>query len=76
MDCSIIYRILLVFLIISFSHVNAIEFQGKFIQGHFILGQTDPNAKIIIGPHGAAFSNIIFSNPGLHLFELIFQMHF
>ena len=49
MDSSIIYRILLVFLIISFSHVNAIEFQGKFIQGHFILGQTDPNAKIIIG---------------------------
>ena len=49
MDCSIIYRILLVFLIITFSHSNAIEFQGKFIQGHFILGKTDSKAKIIVG---------------------------
>jgi len=49
MDSSIIYRILLVFSIITFSHANAIEFQGKFIQGHFILGKTDPNAKILVG---------------------------
>ena len=49
MDSSIIYRTLSVFLIITFSHVNAIEFQGKFIQGHFILGKTDSNAKILIG---------------------------
>ena len=26
----------------------ALEFQGKFIQGHFIIGKTDPNAKILI----------------------------
>ena len=26
----------------------AIEFTGKFLQGHFIIGQTDPTAKIII----------------------------
>ena len=49
MDSSIIYRIFLVFLIITFSKANAIEFQGKFIQGHFILGKTNPKAKIIIG---------------------------
>ncbi len=49
MDSSIIFRLLLVFLITTFSHVNAIEFQGKFIQGHFILGKTDPEAKITIG---------------------------
>ena len=48
MDSSIIYRIFLVFLIITFSKANAIEFQGKFIQGHFILGKTNPKAKIII----------------------------
>ena len=29
--------------------VKAIEFQGKFLQGHFILGKTDPNAKILVG---------------------------
>ena len=33
------------------------------------------NAKIIIGPHGAAFSNIVFSNPNLHLIEIIPEDH-
>ena len=48
MDCSIIYRFFLVLLILTTSQVKAVEFQGKFIQGHFILGKTEPNAKIII----------------------------
>ena len=26
----------------------AVEFNGKFIQGHFIIGKTDPNTNIII----------------------------
>jgi hypothetical protein len=33
------------------------------------------NAKIIIGPHGAAFTNIIFSKKGLRLVELIPKNH-
>jgi len=33
------------------------------------------NAKIIIGPHGAAFSNIIFSKPGLKLIEFMPKDH-
>lgn len=49
MDSSIIFRLLAVFFILISSHVNAIEFQGKFIQGHFLLGKTNSNAKIIIG---------------------------
>ena len=28
--------------------LNAIEFKGKFLQGHYIVGITDPSAKIII----------------------------
>ena len=48
MDSSIIYRIFLVLLFLT-SPVYAIEFQGKFLQGHFILGLTDPNAKILVG---------------------------
>ena len=48
MDSSIIYRILLIFLIL-FSPAYSIEFEGKFIQGHFILGKTEPNVKILIG---------------------------
>ena len=48
MDCKIITR--LFFLIFCFipTHLVAIEFTGKFLQGHFIIGQTDPMAKIII----------------------------
>jgi len=48
MDSSIIYRLFFVFLIFI-SPVKAIEFQGKFLQGHFILGKTNPKAKIFIG---------------------------
>ena len=48
MDSSIISRIFLVLLFLT-SPVYAIEFQGKFLQGHFILGLTDPNAKILVG---------------------------
>jgi murein DD-endopeptidase MepM/ murein hydrolase activator NlpD len=46
MDCKIIkYSVIL--LLICFK-VNAIEFNGKFIQGHFIVGKTKPSTKILI----------------------------
>ena len=38
----------IVFLIFTLP-VNAIEFQGKFLQGHFILGKTNPQARILVG---------------------------
>ena len=57
MDSSIIYRFLFVFLIFTSTPLQAIEFQGKFIQGHFILGKTDPNAKIIVGKKEVKISN-------------------
>ena len=46
MDSSIIKYILIIFLF-SFK-VSALEFKGKFIQGHFIIGKTDQNTKIKI----------------------------
>ncbi len=46
MDFKII-KYLIIFLLIKFNS-QAIEFEGKFIQGHFILGKTDPRAKIQI----------------------------
>ncbi|MDA9667693.1 M23 family metallopeptidase [Candidatus Pelagibacter sp.] len=49
MDSSIIHRFLLILFIFTASQVNAIEFQGKFIQGHFILGKTNPQAKVLVG---------------------------
>ena len=45
-----IYKIIkffLIFFIFSFK-VSAVEFDGKFIQGHFIIGKTDPDSKIKI----------------------------
>ncbi len=46
MDSKIIKYILIIF----FFNLKAIavEFQGKFIQGHYIIGKTSPGAKIII----------------------------
>ena len=41
-------KILLIIAILFSTNLNAIEFTGKFIQGHFILGKTDPGSKIII----------------------------
>ena len=46
MDSNIIKYTLLIFLF-SFK-VSAVEFNGKFIQGHFIIGKTDPSSKIKI----------------------------
>jgi Membrane proteins related to metalloendopeptidases len=46
MDGKIIKYTLILFFICF--NANAIEFTGKFIQGHFILGKTDPGSKIFI----------------------------
>ena len=46
MDSKIIKLSIVIFFIII--KVNAAEFNGKFIQGHFIIGKTDPNSKVII----------------------------
>ena len=48
MDSKIIIRLLLILIILIPSRLSAIEFEGKFIQGHYIIGTTDPSAKIII----------------------------
>ena len=39
---------ILVFFLLSLTHSYSIEFNGKFIQGHFIVGKTDPTTQIII----------------------------
>ena len=64
MDSSIIYKSLFFFLIII-SQAKSIEFTGKFFQGHFIVGKTDPNAKIIIDK-----KNVKVSNDGYFVFGI------
>jgi len=49
MDCKIINKLFLVIVIFISTHSNALEFNGKFLQGHYIIGLTDPSAQIIIG---------------------------
>ena len=46
MDCKIIKLIVIIFFFTFKS--NAVEFNGKFIQGHFIIGKTEPGSKVII----------------------------
>ena len=46
MDCKVIKSLLIIFFLISKSY--AVEFDGKFIQGHFIVGKTDPESLILI----------------------------
>ena len=49
MDSKIIFKLILIIFFLTPANLCAIEFRGKFLQGHYIIGQTDPSAKIIIG---------------------------
>jgi len=49
MDSKIIIRLIFLIFFFHSSNLNAVEFKGKFLQGHYIVGLTDPSAKIIIG---------------------------
>jgi murein DD-endopeptidase MepM/ murein hydrolase activator NlpD len=48
MDCKIIFRLFFLIILLLTTSLKAVEFDGKFLQGHFIIGSTDPSAKIII----------------------------
>ena len=41
-------KILLFIAIIFSTHTQALEFQGKFLQGHFILGKAQIGSKVFI----------------------------
>ena len=49
MDCKIIKRLFLLIVSIFYTtQLSAIEFKGEFLQGHYIIGITNPSAKIIV----------------------------
>ena len=56
MDCKIISRLFFFIIFINTTQLSAIEFKGKFLQGHFIVGITEPNAEIIVGKKGVKVS--------------------
>ena len=41
-------KVLFIFFFFIFNQAIANEFKGNFIQGHFIIGKTNPNTKILI----------------------------
>ena len=57
MDRSINYRYILLVFIFIVSPVKAIEFEGKFLQGHYIIGKTNPKSEIIIDKKKVNVSN-------------------
>ena len=78
MDSSIIYRIFLILLFLI-SPSYSIEFQGKFLQGHFILGITNPNAKIFVGKKEVKVSkngDFVFGIDRNQKYDLIFTKIF
>ena len=48
MDSKIINKIFFIIFFFLFNESIAADFKGKFIQGHFIIGKTNPNTKILI----------------------------
>ena len=48
MDSKIIFRLFFFIIFLIPAHSYAIEFKGKFLQGHFIVGITNHSAKIIV----------------------------
>ena len=48
MDSKVIYRLLSLVALFFSTQSFAVEFQGKFIQGHYIIGKTEPGSSIFV----------------------------
>tara|TARA_A100001011_G_scaffold43100_1_gene40584 strand:- start:491 stop:1300 length:810 start_codon:yes stop_codon:yes gene_type:complete len=59
------FSIIIFFIILPLNHSNSLEFKGKFLQGHFIVGITDPSSKIIIDK-----KNVKISKDGYFVFGI------
>ena len=65
MDSKIISRLFLIIFFLITTQLNAVEFKGKLIQGHYIVGVTDPSSKIIIDK-----KNVKVSEDGYFVFGI------
>ena len=65
MDCKIITRLFFLIILFTASQSNAVEFKGNFLQGHYIIGITDPSAKIIVDK-----KNVKVSQDGYFVFGI------
>ena len=57
MDCKIVNKLIFIFIISCSTQLKAVEFKGKFLQGHYIIGSTNPSAQIIIDKKEVKVSN-------------------
>ena len=57
MDGKIKFRLFFLIIFLISTNSNAIEFEGKFLQGHYIVGITNPSAKILIDKKEVKVSN-------------------
>ena len=65
MDSKIISKLFLIITFLTTTQLNAVEFKGKFIQGHYIVGVTDPSSKIFIDK-----KNVKVSEDGYFVFGI------
>ena len=65
MDSKVIYRLLSLVALFFSTQSFALEFQGKFIQGHFIIGKTEPGASIFVDK-----KNVKVSKDGYFVFGI------
>ena len=65
MDSKVISKLFLIITFLTTTQLNAVEFKGKFIQGHYIVGVTDPSSKIIIDK-----KNVKVSEDGYFVFGI------
>ena len=65
MDSKIISKLFLIITFLTTTQLNAVEFKGKFVQGHYIVGVTDPSSKIIIDK-----KNVKVSEDGYFVFGI------
>ncbi len=65
MDSKIISKLFLIIFFFTTTHLNAVEFKGKFIQGHYIIGITNPSSKIVIDK-----KNVKVSEDGYFVFGI------
>jgi len=53
-------KILFIFILFFSTQLYAVEFQGKFIQGHFIIGKTEPETKVWIDKKKLKLPQMVF----------------
>ena len=69
MDSKVIYRLLLLVALFFSTQSFAVDFKGKFIQGHYIIGKTEPGSSIFVDKKKLKFQKMFILHLGLKKIE-------